>query len=133
MRRLRHEDAAHDDEAGEGSRPRKQRKQRPYYSCAGELAKGGQRWQGDERAASEVLISYARPECRRLKMKCDREGKIELYCNPSIQFRSRNKHFVAVPCSNCVRRHRVEFCIAGPAPTTITRLSRFVLSLGSGG
>lgn len=24
------------------------------------------------------------PECRRLKMKCDRQGKTVLYCNPSI-------------------------------------------------
>lgn len=24
------------------------------------------------------------PECRRLKMKCDRQGKTVLYCDPSI-------------------------------------------------
>ncbi|KAA8642659.1 Zn(II)2Cys6 transcription factor [Aspergillus tanneri] len=53
-----------DRDADEGLRPRKkQRRQRPSYSCA---------------------------ECRRLKMKCDRQ----------------------VPCSNCVRRHRVAFCEA---------------------
>ncbi|KAJ0104372.1 hypothetical protein J7T55_011156 [Diaporthe amygdali] len=73
MRRLRHENAAHEDEAVESSRPRKQRKQRPCYSCK---------------------------ECRRLKMKCDRQ----------------------VPCSNCVRRNRVGFCVA--AATTSTALSR---------
>ncbi|CAH0022329.1 unnamed protein product [Clonostachys rhizophaga] len=50
------------EEAYPSPRPRKpQRKQRPCYSCA---------------------------ECRRLKMKCNRQ----------------------VPCSNCVRRNRVEFC-----------------------
>ncbi|KAI8666838.1 Fungal-trans domain-containing protein [Fusarium keratoplasticum] len=60
MRRLREDD---DDRSEEGFRARKQRKQRPCFSCA---------------------------ECRRLKMKCDRQ----------------------VPCSNCLRRHRVEFCVA---------------------
>ncbi|OAL56182.1 hypothetical protein IQ07DRAFT_29 [Pyrenochaeta sp. DS3sAY3a] len=46
----------------ENARPEKrQRKQRPCYSCE---------------------------ECRRLKMKCNRE----------------------VPCSNCVRRGRIAFC-----------------------
>ncbi|KAI8667623.1 Fungal-trans domain-containing protein [Fusarium sp. Ph1] len=59
MRRLRDDD---DDRSEEGFRARKQRKHRPCFSCA---------------------------ECRRLKMKCDRQ----------------------VPCSNCLRRHRVEFCV----------------------
>ncbi|KAL4939489.1 hypothetical protein BDV06DRAFT_198793 [Aspergillus oleicola] len=50
-------------EADDGPRPRKkQRRQRPSHSCA---------------------------ECRRLKMKCDRQE----------------------PCSNCVRRQRVQFCL----------------------
>ncbi|KAL4764891.1 Zn(II)2Cys6 transcription factor [Aspergillus foveolatus] len=49
-------------EADESPRPvKKQRRQRPSHSCA---------------------------ECRRLKLKCDRQA----------------------PCSNCVRRHRVEHC-----------------------
>ncbi|RTE74499.1 hypothetical protein BHE90_011070 [Fusarium euwallaceae] len=64
MRRLREDD---DDRSEEGFRARKQRKQRPCFSCA---------------------------ECRRLKMKCDRQ----------------------VPCSNCLRRHRVEFCVAATNP-----------------
>ncbi|KAI0891439.1 hypothetical protein F4806DRAFT_302651 [Annulohypoxylon nitens] len=68
MHRLRSDGPAYDNEADEDSRPRKQRKQRPCYSCA---------------------------ECRRLKMKCDRQ----------------------VPCSNCVRRHRVEFCIPATGNT----------------
>ncbi|KAI0886892.1 fungal-specific transcription factor domain-containing protein [Annulohypoxylon maeteangense] len=63
MHRSRSDQAAYDDEADEDPRPRKQRKQRPCYSCA---------------------------ECRRLKMRCDRQE----------------------PCANCIRRHRVEFCIA---------------------
>ncbi|KAJ9144638.1 Transcription factor [Pleurostoma richardsiae] len=60
------------DDADEDPRPRKQRKPRPSYSCA---------------------------ECRRLKMKCDRQE----------------------PCSNCVRRHRVKFCIAAATSAEVSR------------
>lgn len=38
MRRLRNDETAPDDEADEGSRPRKQRKQRPCFSCSGKLS-----------------------------------------------------------------------------------------------
>ncbi|KAL4893492.1 hypothetical protein BDV59DRAFT_207607 [Aspergillus ambiguus] len=60
-------------DTGEGPRPtKKQRRQRPSHSCA---------------------------ECRRLKMKCDRQ----------------------VPCSNCVRRRRVEFCSPAAGSKTPSR------------
>ncbi|PYI29943.1 hypothetical protein BP00DRAFT_437272 [Aspergillus indologenus CBS 114.80] len=60
-------------EADDDPRPtKKQRRQRPSLSCA---------------------------ECRRLKMKCDRQ----------------------LPCSNCVRRRRTSFCNPGAADTTPSR------------
>ncbi|RDH15397.1 hypothetical protein M747DRAFT_140666 [Aspergillus niger ATCC 13496] len=72
------------DETGEAQGPpKKQRRQRPSLSCA---------------------------ECRRLKMKCDRQ----------------------VPCSNCVRRRRAPFCNPGITGQTPPRCVFLSLSLRSG-
>lgn len=38
----------------------------------------------ERRKAGSKLISHARPECRRLKMKCDRKRKTIWYSNPGI-------------------------------------------------
>lgn len=126
MYRRRHDDAAYDAEADEAPRPRKQRKQRPCFSCAGKStvqwdrgAPGGGRVLGEDDVSK--LISHARPECRRLKMKCNRQGKGRIIrCKKS----SNGWNCVAVPCSNCVRRNRVEFCTAARSGT---EHSRFVL------
>ncbi|RSL75762.1 hypothetical protein CEP51_010571 [Fusarium floridanum] len=68
MRRLREDD---DDRSEEGFRARKQRKQRPCFSCA---------------------------ECRRLKMKCDRqEAGIVLQCRAPIVFAATASSFVLPP------------------------------------
>ena len=66
MRRLREDD---DDRSEEGFRARKQRKQRPCFSCAGETSFGG------VRAGHGRLANLGNLECRRLKMKCDRQGE----------------------------------------------------------
>lgn len=67
-------DRPHGDDdgvAGEGPRPRKkQRRQRPSHSCAGESILQLQRTR--KGPGDELTSQY--PECRRLKMKCDREG-----------------------------------------------------------
>jgi hypothetical protein len=54
------------DDAEEPPRARKKpRKQRPYYSCDGELVA----------SIPGIGTDGDCPECRRLKMKCDRVGE----------------------------------------------------------
>jgi hypothetical protein len=58
-------------------------------------------------------------------MKCDRQGKAKFTVTLVYITQELNMCHIAVPCSNCVRRHRVEFCVA--AATTNTGESRLVL------
>ena len=96
VREEHHEDGDEDDaDRRDGSSPRphkRPRKQRPCYSCQ---------------------------ECRRLKMRCDRQGETAGVRHPVPDCSCD----LAVPCHNCVRRGRAELC-AIPAVAPVS--SRFV-------
>lgn len=75
--------------------PAKKRRRRRRFSCEGK---------SQDHREKAVLLLTDQTDCRRLKLKCDRQGML-LVCRAAPQ------RLITVPCSNCIRRKCPQKCV----------------------
>lgn len=119
--------ASRDIDGPDMERPEKKaRKQRPCFSCEGKSPPAC------HKHAYEAVLTWTCTECRRLKMKCDRQGGCYfiylfledlryVHLSPMLisdhMLTCSHAPIVPVPCSNCIRRQRLAYCTRATGAT----------------